>query len=320
LLAPLAASSVAHAEPTAEERAAARALFDEGRNFMAAGNYAAACPKLEESLRIDAGIGTQYNLADCQEHLGKLASAWGNFIDAASRAKAANQDERAQVARERAAALAPRLSKLIIVATDPAGTLVVKRDGAVVTKAVWGTALPLDPGDHVVSAVAPGKKPWQVTVSAKTEGASLTVTVPALVDLPPEPARPVLGQPGPAPSQGLGRQRVAAIGLGAVGFVGLVLGTTFGVLAKSKYDSSLEFCRDPSNLNRCTAEAKPLRDGAIAAGNASTAAFVIGGIAVAGGVALWVTVPKTSKPAPKAIGVQADLGAGQMSLSLTGRY
>ena len=66
---------------------------------MQQGKYAEACPKLEESMRLDSGIGTQFNLADCNEHIGKLATAWAGFLDVAAAAKAASQPDREKVAR-----------------------------------------------------------------------------------------------------------------------------------------------------------------------------------------------------------------------------
>src|SRR5512139_1741852 len=68
LLANLAASA---ARAQASDKAAAEALFDEGRKLMAEGKYAAACAKLEASQKLDAGVGTQLNLADCYEKSGK---------------------------------------------------------------------------------------------------------------------------------------------------------------------------------------------------------------------------------------------------------
>src|SRR6266498_2939701 len=97
---------------------------------LADGKFAEACPKLGESQRLDPGVGTQFHLADCYERIGQTASAWAGFLEAASGAKALGQTEREKVARERAAALAPRLSKLTIVAARAADVpgLEIKRD------------------------------------------------------------------------------------------------------------------------------------------------------------------------------------------------
>jgi len=56
--------------------AAAQALFERGRALMAQRRVAQACPLFEESQRLDAGIGTQYNLANCYEAMGRFASAY----------------------------------------------------------------------------------------------------------------------------------------------------------------------------------------------------------------------------------------------------
>src|SRR6185436_2876023 len=66
----------AHAEASLADKAAAQSLFDGSRTLMAKGEYAQACAKLAESQRLDPGVGTQFNLADCYEHLGQTASAW----------------------------------------------------------------------------------------------------------------------------------------------------------------------------------------------------------------------------------------------------
>jgi tetratricopeptide (TPR) repeat protein len=91
------------------DAAAARAMFEEGRKLVKAGKYAEACPKFEESLKLDRGVGTQFNLADCWERLGRTASAWALFLDVAAVTKAAGQADRERAARDRAAALEPKL-------------------------------------------------------------------------------------------------------------------------------------------------------------------------------------------------------------------
>jgi tetratricopeptide (TPR) repeat protein len=53
----------------------AEILFREGREAFKKGDYAAACPKFEESQRLDPAIGTLLNLALCEERWGRLADA-----------------------------------------------------------------------------------------------------------------------------------------------------------------------------------------------------------------------------------------------------
>ena len=58
-------------------KAAAEALFSEGRSLASAGKCDEAIPKFQASQKLDPGIGTLLNLADCYEKVGRTASAWG---------------------------------------------------------------------------------------------------------------------------------------------------------------------------------------------------------------------------------------------------
>ncbi len=44
--------------------------------------------------------------------------------------------------------------------------LQVKRDGVLIEKTLWGIAVPVDPGEHAISATAPGKKPGKGRASS----------------------------------------------------------------------------------------------------------------------------------------------------------
>src|SRR5262249_13453831 len=93
------------ARAQSEDQAAARVLFDEGRRLLKAGQYADACPKLEAAKQLHISAGILLNLADCYEKLGRTASAWTQFGEAAAVAKRTNRGEDAQEARRRQAVL-----------------------------------------------------------------------------------------------------------------------------------------------------------------------------------------------------------------------
>jgi hypothetical protein len=191
----------------AGEPAAAEQLYDEAKRLIASGHYAEACPKLEQSQKLDPGLGTQFHLADCWQHVGRTASAWALFREVASGARASAQGGRERVARDRADALEPFLSKLAITpgkASTIAG-LVIRRDGTEVPREAWGSPVPVDPGTHEVSASAPDKQVWQSSVDVEGQGKVVTVEVPllsnaAVAETPP-PAPPTQAAQAPSPAQ-----------------------------------------------------------------------------------------------------------------------
>jgi hypothetical protein len=294
----LAGSSPATAQAPSDP-VAAQALFDAGKRLMSEGKYAEACPKLEESERLDPAIGTHYAMAECYEKAGRLASAWVAFLDVASEAGAQKRADREKFAKARAAALAPRLSRITVVvpAASRAAGLEIKRDGETLHEAQWSMPMPSDPGSHVIAATAPGKLPFQTTVVVHDEGKVLEVQLPPLADAPaPPPPSAVPAPTGPEPSavpaaaegpHGLRTQRILALAAGAVGLGGVVVGSIFGLQALSKHSSSQQECQG----NACSPTGlQDVSDGKNA-GNVSTVAFAVGGAALAGGVVLWLTAP-----------------------------
>jgi hypothetical protein len=192
----------------AGDAVAAEALFDEAKQLMADGRYAAACPKFAESQRIDPGLGTQFHLADCWQHVGRVASAWALFREIDSQARARGETGRERVARDRAAALEPFLPKLRIVPheSEAASGMTIQRDGVEVGREQYGVEVPMDPGTHVVTVTAPGRQAWAAGVEVPVEGKIVTVDVPPLSALPtivvgvaPAPQHPAMGVPLIAP-------------------------------------------------------------------------------------------------------------------------
>src|SRR5882672_7960826 len=124
----------------------AETLYQTGRDLMTAGKYAEACPKFAESYRLDAATGTLLNLAACHEAEGKFASAWGEFTDGANAAERDGRDDRVEYATDRAQALLPKLSRLVIDTAQGVdrAALQISLDGAEVGAAALGVPMPLD--------------------------------------------------------------------------------------------------------------------------------------------------------------------------------
>src|SRR6185312_10516239 len=115
VLAALVLGSAGAAAQPADDEVAAAALFRAGRELVAAGDYAAGCPKFEASLKLHASASTLLNIARCHEHEGRLATAWLDYQRGLSLNRgtsgAERQRELEEVARAALAALEPRVPK-----------------------------------------------------------------------------------------------------------------------------------------------------------------------------------------------------------------
>jgi hypothetical protein len=277
------------------------ALFNEGRKLAAANDWEHALPKFVEAQRLHPAAAILLNIADCNEHLDRLASAWGAWKQAEIMARSVNDASREHEAAERAAALVPRLAKLAIV-VPPATrlpALEVHKDGALVGEGQWGSALPIDVGSHTIEASAPGHDAWSTVVRVETDGASASVEIPALA-VPQAQAPPYWNG-----------QRVGGVVLGGAGLVGLVVGAVFGAQTFSKNSASMPYC--PTVPTMCSAQGVTLRNDAYSSATVSTVAFIAGGIGLAGGAITFFTATKS---APKSVG----LSVTPRSLALQGRW
>jgi hypothetical protein len=288
---------------TGGDAAAAQAMFYEARQLMKANKFGLACPKLEESLRLDYGIGTEFNLADCHEKVGKVASAWSGFLSVASAAHTSHQTDREKVARDRAKALEPRLPKLTIEVPPgaPAG-LEVKRDGVVVGQAGWNTPVPVDPGTHDITVTAPGKIAWHGNVSI-AEQKSAKITVPKLEDqavaAAPKAATPpaeatstttITSFPEPIVENRGQTQRTIGWVVGGVGIASLAVGAGFGINSLAQRAQANDHC---NKNDICDAQGVKDRNAAITSGDVSTVTTIAGAGAILGGIVLVLTAPKT---------------------------
>ncbi|EYF07962.1 hypothetical protein [Chondromyces apiculatus] len=208
--------------PSPADKALAEALFLDGRKRMDAGEIAEACPKFAESHRLDPSAGTLLNLAVCHAKEGRTASAWVEFKEAAALSEAAGKPDRAVYGRKRAAELEAELSRLQITVTATLPGMVLRLDGATLSAvAAVGTGMPVDPGEHTLEGVAPGKKTWSERVMIAPGPATKVVVVPALEDEPavalPVPSETARGPTASGPQGQAGRAGGATSRGGASG-------------------------------------------------------------------------------------------------------
>lgn len=299
----------------ANDAARAQALFEEGRALMEKGNAAEACPKLEDSQKLDPGPGTEYNLALCYEMAGKTASAWATFLSVAAAFKATQRVEWETKARERAKALAPKLSRVTIQLPEgprPAGLRVV-RDGSEVVGSELGTAIPVDPGTHFIEATATGRSKWSVRVDVAA-GAEKTVVVTfGAAAAEPTPTGP--GGTAPTETTGSGQTTLGFV-VGGVGVLALGAGAVTGLVAIGKNSDSKKDCpEDGVCRSRAALDAN---DAARTFATVSTISFIAGGALLATGIALVATAPRA--PTTGALRVQPIVGARAGGLALEGAF
>lgn len=313
----------------AGDAAGAQRAFDEAQSLMAANEYAKACSKFEESQRLDAQLGTLLHLANCHERLGKLASAWREFSAAvklaAARNAAGENEPREATARRRAEDLEWRMSSITLDVTQRhAADLRIELDGQPLHPSQWGQRQPVDPGEHQITARAPGQQTWTHGYSVEREGTRLRILIPGLRAAAEPPAPPVEAKveqvivPGAYPSSG-NTQRVAGYVVSGASIAGAGVTLAFFIAASnasSEQDAYWERCK--SSPASCSAQdvAKNNRLNDRVHSNA-TAMYVVGGVSAAAAIAgltLLLTAPTGEHPTDIALSILP----GQAYFSLRG--
>lgn len=291
-----------------QDAASAEALFRDGMTLLDSGRYAEACQKLADSHKLDPASGTLLALALCHEKQGHTASAWAAYVDAANLARRDGRRDREETAQRRAAELEKQLARLTIDLSPAARAITgidVKRDGQSVPASAIGSPLPIDPGEHVIEASAPRKRPTRLTVRIEPSNAT-AVTIPDLADevaAAPASADPVHAEE----PRGFHPRRTLGVIIGGVGLASIAAGGLFGMQAFSKADESRERC--PSS--RCSdRSALDLNDDARAAATLSNVFIGVGAAAAVAGAVLFFTAP-TSRSTAR---LRLDVGAGAIFL------
>lgn len=312
---------------------AARVQLQQGYTLKQAGNCKDAIPYFVESIRLDRQPKALIHLADCERDTGKYVAAEQHLVAARDLGREQGASGFVTLAEERLAELEKHLPRLTVrLAPDAPAQAVVTRDGVVLAPLSLGVALPVDPGAHQVRVRGAGLEREYGVELRDGESKELTVTSAGGQAVPATQAPPAANPVGdaaiprkvapsaetsslpPAPASSSSRATRRTLGFVAVGtgVAGVVVGSVFGLKARSKSNDAVEQCTESKPCTpEGTAHYYDTIDDAKSARTVSIIGFAAGGaLLAAGGVLLVTSLPSQSQGlriAP-AIGVNA-LGA-----------
>jgi hypothetical protein len=295
----------------------AERLFREGQKLMEERRYGDACPKLEAAYKKDQQLGTLLNLAYCHKEQGATWQAWIEFKEAEIKAIEAKRNDRRDFAQKRMAELEKSLGRVVVdVPTKIELTEVLVEDRSI-PEAEKGAPFAAEPGQRKFTFRARGKKPAVALVNVVKADRYQRVAVPEMQDQPKEKEKEVSppADVSPAPSKRVDAgatsappssgtfasradtpQRTAAYVAGGVGLVGIAVGSVFGLLTFGNGYAP------PKQAGSCPAEERGKGSDQAAL---STGAFLVGGVALVAGAALWLTAPKAVTTAARWLAVPA---------------
>lgn len=273
---------------------------------MEVGQYERACEKFETSQRWEPAPGTLLNLGRCYEALGRTRSAWEAFTGAHDEALRRGDELRLQVARDFRERVEKQLIRLRIVVPEPVPRLLVEHEGQPVDRASWGTAFPVDPGRHRVTAVAPGFTTWEVELEVAGAGQTVEVVIPRLQQ---EPAPLVeMSREADEPSSSVGAWKWLPAGVAASAFAAC---GALGLSAWSTWNEAKSLCSGGS----CPEQAHELSATARSRANFATLSCGLG--AVAGGAFVWLWASEDSGREP---GASAGVAVAPGHFELLARF
>jgi hypothetical protein len=281
--------------------------FHEGKALLEQGLVPEACDKLAQSLALARRGGTLLNLAVCRQRQGRHATALELFQEALAVARAEGRADRAEIAERGVLDTRGKLSWLVVtVRPDPGvSDLRVTLDGAPIDPSALGSMLAVDPGQHILTAEASGRRRFEVTVTSGGAGDRRAVEIPVLAAETPTPGSAAAAK-GQGPSAGAGRESpraadsqtgmlAAGASLISVGVVAAVTGAVLGGVAIADGAESRRLCPEsPCSSDEGIAKNNSARTAATAAN-----ILVPSGLTVAavGGALLLIRGLTTSKSA-----------------------
>jgi hypothetical protein len=334
-------AGAAHAQASAEDKAAARALATQGADALKNNKFSEAVDLVTRAEAIVHAPTHLLMIARSYVGLGKLVAAQEAYLklireDLADTAPAAFKNAQ-QTGKEELAAIEPRIASLRITIEGPGmkKASTIKLDDQPVSAALVGVFRPVDPGKHDVTAYPTGGSPVKVQVELKDgekKDAKLFIPEgPPGSGVPVNPVdNPDAGKPPVDTRKDTGGGgfitplRGAAFGVGGVGVAGVVVGAIFLAQGFSQASHASDVAKNMFHCDlSCPPSSKavlqPLDDAAAQKKTVGVGILAAGGVALAGGVVLFIVGKPKPAAAPPAKAFVEPWFAGNMG-GLRGQF
>lgn len=284
----IAAPPGARTGPSEEELSSARKKFQKALALQTGGDWAGALALLKEVAEIKSTPQVLFNIALCEENLGQLVAALGDYELAAADARAADLGAVEVEALGRLEQLRTRIPRLRIERGPGAARATVTLGGVELGEAALGREMPVDPGTHEIRAVTPGRPVFTREVRLE-EGESATVTLTFEVEEPPPPPPVQFEAPGTS------TQKVLGYVSGGIGLAGLAAAGVFYVLRHDAQNELDDMC--PTRVG-CPERGRPIAERGREYAMNGNIALGVGLVGVATAAVLWLTDSPSSERPP----------------------
>lgn len=171
------------AQSADKNREMAQALLTDASNLMDVGNYAAACPKLENAVSlVPEAIGANLVLGECYLGKGAFVQAWQQY-NQAERLAFARHDDRVHDAQMAMNEIDKHVARLVLVVSNEIRVIPGLRillDKAELPPNLWGSTIRVTPGKHLIEAAAPQRYSYRKSLLLTSASRTNTEAIPYL--------------------------------------------------------------------------------------------------------------------------------------------
>jgi len=289
----------------------AREQFAQALALQTGGDWAGALALLKEVAAVKPTPQVRFNIALCEERLGLLVAALGDYELAGTDAQAQKADQVRQEVDARLESLKARVPRVVVKRGEGADSATISLDGVSLGDSVLNSPLPVDPGPHVVEGAGAGFLPFKQSFRVAEQQ---TATIEVKLELAPVKPDPPPPPPPLPPPQTL---RTAGFIVGGAGIASLLASGTMFYLRHTAISDLDEQCGP--DRSSCPDNAQSTIDRGKLYTTLGNVTLAVGALGLGVGATLVIVGGRSSSRATVGIAPGA-VGANAGGATLIGRF